>query len=111
MAPGTPFFKSTSKMLSNTGDNKPQAVIVCVPNNHHVQVAREFVAAGIDIVVEKPLTDWIEGKFLFNEVEKNGVKLLVGHHKRFKHSSMATKKVLNSGVLGEITAVSALWTG
>jgi predicted dehydrogenase len=63
-------------------------------------------------LVEKPLTDSIDdGKSLLEAVEEHGVKLLVGHHKRFNHYTMATKKILDSGVLGDITAVSALWMG
>ncbi len=112
MAPSVPFFKSVTDMLSNLDDRKLQAAIVCVPNSLHVEVAKEFVAAGIDILVEKPLTDSIDdGKSLLDEVEKHGVKLLVGHHKRFNHYSTATKKILDSGILGGITAVSALWMG
>ena len=112
MSPATPFFKTVGEMLSTLGDQKPQAAIVCVPNNLHVPVAKEIVAAGIHILVEKPLCDSIEdGKSLIEDVRKNGVKLLVGHHKRFNSYIMATKKVLDSGSLGDITAVSALWTG
>ena len=112
MAPSVPFFTSVSDMLSALGDNKPQAAIVCVPNNLHVPVAKDFVAAGIDVLVEKPLTDSIDdGKSLLEEVKKKSVKLLVGHHKRFNHYSMATKAVLESGVIGDLTAVSALWMG
>jgi predicted dehydrogenase len=112
MAPSVPYFKSVLDMLSALGDSKPQAAIVCVPNSLHVPVAKEFVAAGIDLLVEKPLTDSIEdGRSLLEEVKKKGVKLLVGHHKRFNHYSMATKAVLESGVIGDLTAVSALWMG
>lgn len=112
MAPSVPFFETVTDMLSGLGDKKPQAAIVCVPNNLHVTVAKELVAAGIDILVEKPLCDSVEdGKSLIEEVEKMGVKLLVGHHKRFNHYAMAAKKTLESGVLGHITAMSALWTG
>lgn len=112
MAPSVPFFKTVSEMLSSLGDKKPNAAIVCVPNKLHVQVAKQFVAAGIDILVEKPLTDSIEdGRSLLEAVKRKGVKLLVGHHKRFNHYSMATKKLLDSGAIGDLTAVSALWMG
>lgn len=82
MAPSVPFFKSVSDILSMAEDKKPQAAIICVANKLHVQVAKEFAAAGIDILVEKPLTDSIEdGISLLDEVKKKSVKLLVGHHK------------------------------
>ncbi|KAK3710792.1 hypothetical protein LTR37_010016 [Vermiconidia calcicola] len=93
MSPSTPFFITVAEMLSTLGDQKPQAAIVCVPNNVHVVVAKELVAAGIDILVEKPLCDSIDdGKSLLEDVRKYGVKLLVGHHKRFNHYAMATRK-------------------
>jgi hypothetical protein len=112
LAPSVPVFKTVAEMLSKLGDKNPQAAIVCVPNNLHVPVAEEFVNVGIDILVEKPLTDSIEdGISLLEAVNRSDVKLLVGHHKRFNHYAMATKKILDSGVLGDITAVSALWIG
>ena len=111
MASSIPFFKTVADMLSS-GNQKPQAAIVCVPNSLHVPVAKELAAAGIDLLVEKPLCDSVEdGRSLLADVERTGVKLLAGHHKRFNHYVMATKKILESGILGDITAVSSLWTG
>ena len=60
MAPSVPFFKTVTDMFSTLAERKPQGAIVCVPNNLHVPVAKEFVAAGIDLWVEKPLTDSID---------------------------------------------------
>ena len=84
MSPSIPFYGSVADMLATSGDEKPQAAIVCVPNNLHVLVAKTLVAAGIDILVEKPWCDSIEyGRPLLEDVQWIGVKHLVGHHKRF----------------------------
>lgn len=42
LSPQTPFFKTVAEMLSalNGSDSKPEAAIICVPNNLHVQVAK-----------------------------------------------------------------------
>jgi predicted dehydrogenase len=39
----------------------PAAVIVCTPTAHHVRDALAAVAAGCDVLIEKPLSDRIEG--------------------------------------------------
>lgn len=112
LAPNTPFFASVSDMLEQMGHGRPDAAIVAVPNHLHVRVAKEFVSAGISILVEKPLCDNEEdGRALLDLVKAKGVKLLVGHHKRFNHYVMAVAETLRSRALGDITAVSALWTG
>lgn len=108
----TPFYATVAEMLNGLAYTKPDAAIVCVPNNLHVPVAKELAAAKIDILVEKPLCDTQEaGRALLEEAKRDGVKLLVGHHKRFNHYVMAAKQALDSGALGDITAMSAMWTG
>jgi predicted dehydrogenase len=56
--------------------------------------------------VEKPLCDdEAAGRALLADVKKHGVKLLVGHRKRFNHYVMATEAALDDGSLGDVTAV------
>src|SRR5574341_118620 len=57
---------------------------IAVPTRDHFQVARDFIDAGVDVLVEKPLTaDIAEAKQLVALAEAKGVILQVGHLERF----------------------------
>lgn len=61
-----------------------QCVSIAVPTRFHYQVARDFIDAGIDVLVEKPLTAEIgEARELVEAARKTDVILQVGHLERF----------------------------
>jgi predicted dehydrogenase len=61
-----------------------QCVSVAVPTRFHFQVAREFIEAGIDVLVEKPLApDIAEARDLVAAAKGKNVILQVGHLERF----------------------------
>lgn len=63
---------------------KVQCVSVAVPTRLHFQVARDFIEAGIDVLVEKPLTaDIAEARDLVAAAQAKKVILQVGHLERF----------------------------
>jgi len=61
-----------------------QCVSIAVPTKFHYQVARDFIAAGVDVLVEKPLTaDITEARQLVEAANQQRVILQVGHLERF----------------------------
>lgn len=108
----TNYFSSVAALLDSP--HRPDAAIVCTPNNTHVPIAKEFLAAGVPVLLEKPVSDTLEtGRSLleFSKFhEQAHLKLLVGHHRRFNPYVRATKAVLESGSLGRPIAVNGLWT-
>src|SRR5687768_1732442 len=61
-----------------------QCVSIAVPTRFHFQVARDFIEAGIDVLVEKPLTaDISEARDLVAAAKAKNVILQVGHLERF----------------------------
>ena len=61
-----------------------QCVSVAVPTRFHFQVARDLIEAGIDVLVEKPLTaDIAEARELVAAAKAKNVILQVGHLERF----------------------------
>jgi predicted dehydrogenase len=61
-----------------------QCVSVAVPTRFHFQVTRDFIEAGIDVLVEKPLTaDIAEARELVAAAKARNVILQVGHLERF----------------------------
>ena len=107
----TPLFTSTAVLLQSREGQRPDAAIVCTPPKTHVRIATELVEAGIHVFVEKPIGDNIESvRSLIKLAQKKGVHLLVGHHRRFNPYIAAAKKAIDAGVVGDIVAVSGLWT-
>ena len=61
-----------------------KCVSIAVPTRFHYQVARDFIDAGIDVLVEKPLTAEIdEARELVAAAQQKNVILQVGHLERF----------------------------
>ncbi|KAL1983813.1 hypothetical protein VTN96DRAFT_9899 [Rasamsonia emersonii] len=111
----TRHYYSVSALLADE-QHKPDAAIVCTPNHTHVAVSQELLAAGVHVLVEKPISNDIDsGRTLVQyaqqlENKKGHVKLLVGHHRRFNPYLVKTKQIVDSGSLGRIIAINGLWT-
>jgi len=61
-----------------------QCVSIAVPTRFHYQVARDCIEAGIDVLVEKPLSaDIDEARELVAAAAKKNLILQVGHLERF----------------------------
>ena len=50
---GVPGFGSVAELLAAVGP--VDAASVCVPTVHHAAAAAELLAAGVDLLIEKPL--------------------------------------------------------
>jgi predicted dehydrogenase len=60
------------------------AVSIAVPTVDHATVAREFLDAGVHVLVEKPMTSTLaEAESLIAAAERAGRVLAVGHTERF----------------------------
>src|SRR5215831_16671232 len=63
---------------------------IAVPTNHHYEVARDLLAAGVDVLVEKPLTTTVdEAKALVELAVRGGRVLQAGHLERFNPAVLA----------------------
>ena len=83
-----PVFGSVGELLS--GDLHLDAAIVAVPTVHHHAVASELLAAGIDLLVEKPLAATLaEADELILLAEKHGRIVQPGHLERFNPAVLA----------------------
>jgi hypothetical protein len=61
-----------------------QCVSVAVPTRLHHRVARDFIEAGIDVLVEKPIAANLDqGRDLVDIAQSKGVIFQVGHLERF----------------------------
>ena len=72
------------------------AVSIVVPTNLHHAIARDFLLAGVDVLVEKPITVTLEeaDELVAAAKDKNCI-LQVGHLERFNGAIVALNGILN----------------
>ena len=104
----TAYYPSISALLSSP--HRPDAAIICTPNKTHVPLSLQLINAGIHVLVEKPISTTVEdGRALIEAANKAGVKLLVGHHRRFNPYLLSAKREVERGGLGTVIAVQGSW--
>ncbi|HWM56756.1 MAG TPA: Gfo/Idh/MocA family oxidoreductase [Pseudonocardia sp.] len=86
--------------------DRPDGVILATPNRMHVDGGLECVAAGVPVIVEKPLGDTVEGaRTLVEAAAAAGVPLLTGHHRNYSSIMAKAREAISSGVLGRLVGV------
>ena len=85
-----------------------QAVSVCVPTSLHFQVAKDVVAAGVHLLVEKPLCATLpEAEELTGLARDAGLVLAVGHVERHNPAVGFVQRSLREGTWGGLITMSA----
>ena len=104
---GIPWFAELPELLAGL---KPDGIVLATPNRLHVPGALACVAAGLPVLVEKPVADDVAAALRLAEAaEAAGVPILVGHHRRHSPLIARAREIVASGQLGRITAVNGLW--
>ncbi|MEN6622389.1 MAG: Gfo/Idh/MocA family oxidoreductase [Smithella sp.] len=79
-----------------------EAVSIAVPTGEHHLVARDFLAAGVDVLIEKPICSTLEEADELLELANNkNLILQVGFVERFNPAIMALEKVIEKPVFIE----------
>jgi len=87
-------------------DPDVDAVSIATPSATHFLIARDFVEAGMDVLVEKPMTmDREEAKELVRISEENGSILMAGHIFRYHPAVRELKARIDAGELGTVQSI------
>jgi predicted dehydrogenase len=90
---GVPGFRSIAECLAAT---RVDAASVCVPTMHHRAAAEELIAAGVDVLIEKPIAPSLaDADSILALAAKHGRVVQVGHLERFNPAVTAARRVLN----------------
>ncbi len=72
---------------------KVQAVSIVVPTDQHYAIAKDFLQAGCDVLLEKPMANSLaEADDLLTTAKKNGCLIQVGHLERFNPALRAAQE-------------------
>jgi predicted dehydrogenase len=100
---GVALYRSLEELFAA---DKPDGDILATPNQLHVEGALKCIAAGVPVLVEKPITDSVEGaEQIVAAGQLAGVPVLTGHHRQHSPIMAKAKDIINSGRLGTIVGV------
>jgi len=78
-------------------------VSVCTPNFAHHQITMDALAAGKNVLCEKPIAmNAVQGAEMVAAARKAGKILQIGYNSRFAPSNQALKRYIDAGELGDI---------
>ncbi|MER5753482.1 Gfo/Idh/MocA family oxidoreductase [Streptomyces sp. NPDC002088] len=83
------------------------AVVVNTPHALHTDIVTDCAAAGLHVLVEKPMaTSTADCEAMDRACRNAGVVLFVGHIQHFLPPMVAAKRALDSGAIGTLLAAS-----
>jgi len=89
-------------------DKRVDAVIIATPHHWHVPIGLPALAAGKDVYLEKPASHvFHEGRLLIDAVKKYDRVFQHGTQMRSSPVTQQARKVIDSGILGEIKITKA----
>lgn len=78
-------------------------VVIATPNDTHFPFAQQCLAAGRDVIVDKPFTTTLdEAKSLVEFAKKSGRLITVYQNRRYDGDFQAIRKLVGEGALGRI---------
>jgi UDP-N-acetylglucosamine 3-dehydrogenase len=89
------------------GAGTPDFAIVAVPTEEHVAAVSRLAAAGIHVLVEKPLAATAaEARAIIDACETAGIHAAVGHVERFNPALLELRRRTQQGQLGQVFLVA-----
>lgn len=101
---GVRLYATLDELL---GGDKPDGIILATPNRLHAEGGLACIAAGVPVIVEKPIADTVANAITLVEAgEEAGVPVLTGHHRNYSPVMAKAREIVSSGRLGPLVAVT-----
>jgi UDP-2-acetamido-3-amino-2,3-dideoxy-glucuronate N-acetyltransferase len=98
------LFSENDQIIFN--DPVIKGVVIAAPAVFHYQLAKKYLQAGKDVLLEKPLAlNTSEGEELVALAEKKQCILMVGHVLQYHYAVLKLKELIDAGELGTIRYV------
>ncbi|MBB5340773.1 Gfo/Idh/MocA family oxidoreductase [Tunturiibacter gelidoferens] len=102
---GVAGFETIEACLAAVG--RLDAASVCVPTVHHASAAAPLLAAGVDLLIEKPLAaNLADADLILELARKHGRVVQVGHLERFNPAVTAAREHLHKPMFFEAHRLS-----
>ncbi len=104
---GAAHYVSHDELLDTA---RPDGAIVAVPTGLHAEVGVACARRGVHMLMEKPIADSLAaGRRIVATAEAAGVRVAVGHHRRFDPAVGGAQECIRGGAIGTLLAVSVIW--
>lgn len=102
-AQNVPWYATLDELLATA---KPDGVVLATPNALHVPQALQCIAAGVAVLVEKPIAHTVaDAHKLVQATQAHQAKVLIGHHRAHSPLMRQAKAVIDEGRLGTLVSV------
>ncbi len=108
--PADRAYGNWQEMLAGEKDrpDRPDLVTVATPNNTHFEITRAFLAAGFNVLCEKPMTMTVrEGEEIVRTARKSGRICAVNYCYSAYPMIRQMKAMVSSGEIGRVRCVVA----
>jgi len=104
---GARYYRDYQEMI---GTEELQGVVIATPNHLHAPMAAACARRGLHLLVEKPIAPTLgEADRLLEAAAQGGVRILVGHQRRFNARVEKSRELVQTGALGRLVGVTASW--
>jgi predicted dehydrogenase len=105
--PDCPTFSHFEELLAVA---KPDLVMVATVDSTHDEFIVKALAAGIDVVTEKPMTTAADKcQRIVNAARASSARLIMGFNYRYGSVFTKVKELLSEGSVGDVTSVDFNW--
>ena len=99
----------TYSVFSEAIKAKPDIAFICVPNHLHVPLGLQAIEEGVDVFVEKPISDSLDAaRNLVDAAESSERFLQVGYMLRLDEGLCKLKKIVETGGVGNLVGGRAM---
>ena len=104
--PGVTVMADAAALLADA--DRFDALVIATPNRLHVPIARAALHRGVPVVVDKPVAPGAaEAHALVADFAAAGVPLTVFQNRRWDGDFLTVRRVVESGVLGDVTRLES----
>ena len=97
-------FATVASTLESALDGA-QGVVICTPPQSHLAIARMGLRLGLHLMIEKPLTQSVEGvEALLRECDGQGLRVLTAYNWRYWPPMQLVERMLKAGRIGPVRA-------
>jgi len=106
-----PSLTATSDHEDAIRDPDADAVAIITPASTHFELAEKAIAAGKDVLLEKPMATSIEEcEKLIELAQKRDRIIMLGHTFKYNPSIKKVKEIIESGEIGRVISLHAVRT-
>jgi predicted dehydrogenase len=96
--------------LTEALDDKPEAVIVTNPTSMHLQIARSVAERGIPLMIEKPLSNNMEGVSAFRDLcREKKTPVLLAYQLMHHPAIVKMHELVNAKSIGSVLSAKSHW--